>query len=286
MSANGYLTDAELEVVEDNDRLAHRAAAAFRMARTAWYGEGGGGSCIVEPAGAYRDYNTQYNMKHGIPSLAYWNLNPASKAGLASPGTSTHGTGTRFDATGGFNNFMLRRGRAFGYTREFGSNDPNHWKHDGITASANVGGATTVVEPQRKLAMTARYLVAPGPLWAGIDLVAFRSQGGVIVTDVLSTAEDLSRIYPFPAESVTRDELNRSVIAARLWVEQVVNPSFTGTSVDVDPAALAAELAPLLHLQTSDLTEAELQAHLETLATEIKQSVPPAVIDEMKKPGN
>ena len=54
----------------------------------------------------------------------------------------------------------------------------------------------------------------------------------------------------------------------------------------VDPAALAAELAPLLHLQSSDLTEAELQAHLETLATEIKQSVPPAVIDEMKKPGN
>jgi len=286
MSANGRLTDGELEYVEDNDRLAHRAASAFGMARSAWYSEGGSGSCIVEPAGAYRDWNTQYNMKYGIPSYAFWNLNAGSKIGLAGPGSSSHGTGTRFDAAGGFNNFMLRRGRAFGYTREFGANDPNHWKHDGVTASANAGGVATIVEPQRKLAMTARYLVAPGPLWAGIDLVAFRSQGGVIVTDVLSTAEDLSRIYPFPAESVTRDELNRSVIAARLWVEQVVNASFTGTAKDVDPAELAADLAPLLHLSSSDLTEAELQAHLQALATEIKQSVPPAVIDEMKKPGN
>lgn len=286
MSANGRLTASELVTVEDNDQLAPRAASAFWIARDAWYRDGGGGSCIVEPAGAYRSWQVQYDMKHGIPSYAYWNLNPSSKAGLASPGSSTHGTGSRFDATGGFNNFMLRRGRAFGYTREFGANDPNHWKHDGITASANVGGASTVVPPQRKLAMTARYLVAPGPLWAGIDLVAFRSQGGVIVTDVLSTAEDLSRMYPFPAESVTRDELNRSVIAARLWVEQVVNASFTGAAHDVDPAELAAELAPLLHLSSSDLTEAELQAHLQALATEIKASVPPAVIDEMKKPGN
>lgn len=286
MSANGRLTDAELEYVEDNDRLSVYTSRAFRRARAAWYAAGGSGACIVEPAGAYRDYNTQYNMKHGIPSYSYWNLNPASKAGLASAGTSTHGTGTRFDATPGFNQFLLRRGREFGFTREFGASDPNHWKHDGVTASANAGGVATVVEPQRKLAMTARYLVAPGPLWAGIDLVAFRSQGGVIVTDVLSTAEDLSRIYPFPAESVTRDELNRSVIAARLWVEQVVNASFDKGAVDVDEAALAAELAPRLHLPDSELTVEQLQAHLQALATEIKASVPPAVIDELKKPGN
>lgn len=143
MSANGRLTDGELETVEDNDRLSRTTAAAFRNARAAWYAEGGSGACIVEPAGAYRDYETQRRMKYGIPSYAYWNLNPNSKAGLASPGSSTHGTGTRFDATSGFNNFLLRRGREFGFTREFGANDPNHWKHDGRTATTG-GGASII----------------------------------------------------------------------------------------------------------------------------------------------
>lgn len=136
--------------------------------------------------------------------------------------------------------------------------------------------------------MTARFLVAPGPLWAGIDLVAFRSQGGVIVTDKQGTAEDLSRVYPFPAEEVTREELNNSVIAARLWVEQVVNASI-GTAAPVDPQALAAQLAPLLQGDIDDLTEAEFLAHLEAKVSEISANiagVPAAVIVEQKKPGN
>lgn len=147
MSANGRLSTSELRVVEDNDRLSLATANAFFRARDAWYATGGSGACIVEPAGAYRDYDTQYAMKHGIPSYAYWNLNPKSKAGLASAGSSTHGTGTRFDATPGFNVFLLRRGKEFGFTREFGANDPNHWKHNGVTASTGYE-ATPITRPR------------------------------------------------------------------------------------------------------------------------------------------
>jgi hypothetical protein len=134
------------------------------------------------------------------------------------------------------------------------------------------GGNLTPIAPTRRLAMTARYIVAPGPLWAGIDLVAFRSQGGVVVTTEEATAENLSRMYPFDAENVTRDELNKSVIAARLWVAQVVDASFGGAAV-VDAASLAAELAPLLRVADSDLTEAEFLAYLEAGVAEMQASI-------------
>lgn len=285
MSANGRLTASELEYVEDNDQLNHAAAYWFRAARNAYWAEGGRGALIVEPAGAYRSWQVQYDMKHGIPSDDYWNLNPAMKVGLAAAGTSSHGTGNRFDAGPGFNAFLLRRGAEFGMVREFGSADPNHWK---ILYTLPAGGVTAPLPilQQRRNAMTARYLVAPGPIWAGIDLVAFRSVGGAIVTTVQATAEDISRMYPFPAEEVTRDELNKAVIAARLWVEQVVNASIGGAAA-VDPKTLAAEIAPLLRLPDSDLTEDEFREALAAAATEIKSrvaTIPVTVTVEQKPP--
>lgn len=284
--ANGRLKDSELEVVEDNDRLNHVTAFWFRGARAAWYAEGGSGSCIVERAGAYRTFQVQYDMKHGIPSYAYWNLNPLNKTGLATPGTSTHGLGDTLDATTGFQSFLLRRGAEFGFYRPLGKSDPNHWRCRNTTIPAGIPGTPLPVETAaRRLAMTARFVVAPGPLWAGIDLVAFRSQGGVIVTTVQATADNLSRVYPFPAEDVSREELNNSAIAARLWVAQVVNPSMGGAAA-VDPKVLAAELAPLLRLGDSDLTEAEFVSHLARAVSTIQATIPPAVILEQKKPGN
>lgn len=147
MSANGRLGADELVYVEDNDQLNRVAAYWFRKARAAWYVEGGRGSCIVEPAGAYRSWQVQYDMKHGIPSLAYWNLSLKSKIGLASAGNSTHGWGDRVDAAPGFNAFLLRRGREFGAYREFGDADPNHWKFYITTIPAG-GDADIIEEPE------------------------------------------------------------------------------------------------------------------------------------------
>ncbi len=171
MSANGRLLDSELEVVEDNDRLKHSTANAFRRARAAYYAEGHSGSCIVEPAGAYRDWNVQYNMKHGIPSFAYWNLNPNSKAGLANPGQSTHGLGDSLDAASGFQAFLLRRGREFGFFRPYGDNDPNHWRHNGTTATGAIGSALpgeidrALLRRQKEETMYVHSLTAPSTIY-------------------------------------------------------------------------------------------------------------------------
>lgn len=283
--SNGRLAASELEFVEDNDQLNHAAAYWFRAARAAYWAEGGRGELIVERAGAYRDWDTQDDMYNGRPSYKYWNLSSISKVGLARAGSSSHGTGNRFDAGPGFNAFLLRRGGEFGMVREFGSADPNHWK---ILYTLPAGGSASPLPSLqvRKNAMTARYLVAPGPIWAGIDLVAFRSVGGAIVTTVQGTAEDISRMYPFPAEEVTRDELNKAVIAARLWVEQVVNASIGGAAA-IDPRSLAAELAPLLRLPDSDLTEDEFREALAAAAADIKSrvaTIPVTVTIEQKPP--
>jgi hypothetical protein len=158
----------------------------------------------------------------------------------------------------------------------------------GGAGSGGAGSGGAPINSKRRLPMTARFIVAPGPLWAGIDLVAFRSQGGVIVTTSQATAENLSRVYPFPAEEVSREELNNSVIAARLWVDQVVNAS-VGGAVDFDEKALAAELAPLLRVDDDDLTEEDFRTYLEEKVAALRgdiAGVPAAVIVEQKKPGN
>ena len=93
------------------------------------------------PDGGYRDYERQ-----GVIGAK----NPYSSVAVARPGQSTHGFGTRVDI-GSFpparelnkwgaagmkrRQWMLEHAHEFGWTREFGESDPNHWKHDGITAT-------------------------------------------------------------------------------------------------------------------------------------------------------
>jgi hypothetical protein len=124
-----------------------------------------------------------------------------------------------------------------------------------------------------------KYLSAPAgattpPIYALIDLVAFRAQGGSKVTTVLETAKNYSRVCPTPAESVTREELNASVLAARLFVEQDVNASFGFDVPDFDPAAIAAELAPLLGDGGDAASIEEIRAELEVQAADIKAAMP------------
>lgn len=101
---------------------------------------------IADPAGAYRSLYVQRDMRDR-PWL--YNLNSASKAGLAAPGKSTHGNGDRVDVIGvGSLAWMLRNAARFGFTREFGASDPNHFKHDGRTAIT--AAATTQSTPQKR----------------------------------------------------------------------------------------------------------------------------------------
>lgn len=128
---NGRVPDSLLVTVEDNDRLFAPSANSWLAMRAA-AARDGVTITIAEPAGAYRSYAVQADMR--ARPWAY-NLNSSSKVGLAAPGQSSHGFGTRFDAGSG-NAWLIRNAHRFGWVREFGTDDPNHWAHDGRTAIA------------------------------------------------------------------------------------------------------------------------------------------------------
>lgn len=148
MARNGYLAEdgVRLVTVEDDDQLIATAAAAFFAARSAAAADGVA-LWIVEPAGAYRSYAIQYGMYY-YPER--YNLNPKNSLKGAAPGYSTHGWGNRIDVNAAALNWMIANGARFGWTREFGAVDPNHFKHDGRTAVSGAGSSGGGVPIPRK----------------------------------------------------------------------------------------------------------------------------------------
>jgi hypothetical protein len=117
----------------------------------------------------------------------------------------------------------------------------------GASGSAGTGTPAPIPDPALEVSEM-KFLYTPAGAtttarYALIDLVAFRSAGGVLVTDVQATAENYSRICPTPAVTVTREEFVASVTAANLFVEQVVNASFASAPVAVPSVPSAAEIA-------------------------------------------
>lgn len=99
----------------------------------------------ITPAGhygsGYRSLGVQrvfYNAAHGnTADAAKAGLDPHSTISIAYPGYSSHGTGTRIDML--FNGHSpdstdLSIAKRYGFTREFGAADENHFMHDGRTA--------------------------------------------------------------------------------------------------------------------------------------------------------
>lgn len=148
MASNGYLAEGgiRLVTVEDNDQLIATAAAAFFAAKAAAAHDGVTLS-IVEPAGAYRPFSVQEGMYYRPED---YNLNPKNSLKGASPGYSTHGWGNRWDVNSAGLNWMIANGHRYGWTREFGTADPNHFKHDGRTATSGAGSSsgTTLQEDE------------------------------------------------------------------------------------------------------------------------------------------
>lgn len=133
MSRNGRLTSAELAPVGGGLQLANDTATAW-LAMVAAAAKSGIELWIAKPAGAYRDWDMQGNIA---------NKNPDSTIAVASQGLSTHGYGTRVDVGSFGPNFgtagvrrrawLLEHAHKFGFTREFGEWDPNHFVHNGRT---------------------------------------------------------------------------------------------------------------------------------------------------------
>lgn len=70
-------------------------------------------------------------------AAAMANLDPDLKVNIAVPGYSSHGTGTRADVL--FNHHSpdasnIALAKKYGFTREFGNDDTNHFRHDLKTA--------------------------------------------------------------------------------------------------------------------------------------------------------
>lgn len=142
MSANGRLTAAELTTVAPGLQLANHAANSYERMVAAALAHGWT-ITIALPYGAYRSYAVQDGMHHAGSSAGTaaerrkYGLNPYSTVSIASAGLSSHGFGTRADLL--FNGAMPNAAQiafaaTFGWTREFGAADPNHFMHDGVTA--------------------------------------------------------------------------------------------------------------------------------------------------------
>lgn len=119
---NGYVPTNLLVAVEGLLLARDTAAAYLRMKAAA--ATQGVTIAIARPAGAYRTFAVQADM-HVHPEL--YNLDPTSKAGLAAAGHSGHGLGNRVDIGTG-RTWAIEHAAEFGFDREFGANDPGHFR--------------------------------------------------------------------------------------------------------------------------------------------------------------
>lgn len=183
-SPNGRLTEAELVHVSAVETLDVLTARAYRHLIIGGHAEGVK-IALASPGAAYRSLAVQAEMREGslgnVALAKKWGLNPNSSVPLASPGYSSHGTGTRVDLL--FNGSSwpsaahLALAAKFGFTREFGSDDPNHFKHDGHTATAPLTDAQVAAarlyphedgKPSPKPSPTVTYTVVSGDTLDGI----------------------------------------------------------------------------------------------------------------------
>lgn len=100
---------------------------------------------IFLPAGGYRSYWMQGDMKNPSKRAKYnissdFNLNL-----LSAPGSSPHGTGNAVDFRGG-SGWLQKNAHKFGFSWPLRERDPNHWVHDGKTASSPIPPAKPIVE--------------------------------------------------------------------------------------------------------------------------------------------
>jgi hypothetical protein len=139
---NGYWPADLLVEIEPGYFLRATAAAGYfafrgyakskgRTIRPAW------------PAGAYRSLAVQEDM---VEHPERYNLSPDNKTGLATPGYSGHGDANCIDFVGTDLAWIIINARKFGFTRPLGDRDPNHFRHDGVTAIA--GSIALVLIPQ------------------------------------------------------------------------------------------------------------------------------------------
>lgn len=143
----GKMTQAELVTVQTGEQLsiptshAYKALVAAAAVKKITIK-------VSSPGGAYRSLAVAEEMRaaslKGGLAAKEWNLSTSSTIPLGVPGS--HADGTRVDLL--FNGSSLPNStdialaKQFGFTREFGNDDPNHFQHDGKTAIGATGSAS------------------------------------------------------------------------------------------------------------------------------------------------
>jgi hypothetical protein len=144
MSANGRIPDDQLSTVAVGVQLLKPVAVAYR----AMIAQAAHEHVAIKPApgvgSGYRDLDLQelfYRAWRGDEAaIRATHFNTSSTVKVAAPGGSSHGWGNRidllFDGSGQPDAADLNLAKRFGFIREFGSADANHFEHDGRTAIA------------------------------------------------------------------------------------------------------------------------------------------------------
>ena len=246
MSANGKLTSAELTLVQRgsmNIYLATTAARAWSALKSEYdRTHPGEALTIAAPVGGYRSYSVQADM-HVNPSR--YGLSAYSTIPIAPAGYSTHGDGMAVDIAGASlagprKTWLLKNASRFGFTRQFGDRDPNHYRHDGTTAASIT---PTPIKEKKIMATnfvdTSTYkngAVQKGTqcmtVWEGGAIL--RYQRTLLDGELATTLYELYGTHkPVPHDQFTA-------------IEGAFKSAPIAPTADVDPAALTAALKAVL----------------------------------------
>lgn len=165
---NGQLTSAQLTTVAGGFKLSRPTAVAWN-AMVAAAASDGVQLWIAGPYGAYRDLAAQRAIYQGHASN-----NPGSVVPVAAPGSSTHGWGSRVDV-GSYGpgwgtvgakrrTWLLSNAIRFGFVREFGDADPNHFAYNGLP----IGGLPPLPEGTTVMDIRQVHYNAPDRVFRGM----------------------------------------------------------------------------------------------------------------------
>jgi hypothetical protein len=137
--SNGRLPGNDLTTVQGSIQLSDPTAKAWKYLVAAAAKHLGRHISIAAPAGGYRSYAVQAQMRQvsisgNAAQKRYWGLSTTSTAPLAVAGNSKHGLGICVDVVGTpMDGAFLSLARQYGFNRTV-AGDPNHFQHDGRTA--------------------------------------------------------------------------------------------------------------------------------------------------------
>jgi hypothetical protein len=310
-SPNGRLLASELGTVEGLPLAKPTINAYLRMKAAAK--AAGIDIWIAQPIGAYRSYFVQGDMK---VHPALYGLSTVSTVNIAAAGSSTHGFGNAIDigsfgaawGTAGAKraDWLILHAPEFGFFREFGERDPNHFHHDGFTAvapiidSASSGGLTKIVEDfmatlsdaekidffnklnDIHVALGAGNARNPGVVPAGGDVLSN------VRAAVTNSKAALEAVKALPAP------LNAADTRRAIWIDQTVDRKAADgsivkvsalqeladsktlsinalTAIASNADAIAAKVAPLIKVPagTPQLTEEQISTALRTVLADL-----------------